>query len=346
MKSLPQEDLEHVRLLTAELWAEARGRTFFITGGTGFFGAWLLESFCWINDALSLGMTAIVLTRDPSKFSNSFPQICSKEYISLLKGDIRDFTFPSLACDYIIHAAAEVSGDGGASAAIDTFSALVQGTQRVLDFARVSGVRKLLLTSSGAVYGRQPGDLSHIQEDCLQAPDTLNPSAAYGEGKRVSEFLCTAHSYDQSYEVKIARCFAFVGPRLPLDKHFAIGNFIRDVIAGTPVVIGGDGTPRRSYLYASDLAVWLWTILFKGKNRRAYNVGSGEEVSIADLARLVRDTLAGHSDITVMSSAVPGSLPSRYVPSVQRAKVELGLDVSVPLSVAIEKTAIWTRKIS
>ncbi len=122
--------------------------------------------------------------------------------------------------------------------------------------------------------GNSPPELTHIPEDYAGAPPTTDSTSAYGQAKRASEFLCTMYARQFGFAAVIARLFAFAGPYLPLNLNFAIGNFMRDVLAGGPVRIAGDGTPYRSYLYAADLAVWLLTFLIKGKSARPYNVGS------------------------------------------------------------------------
>ena len=340
-KPLPAEDLTHVLEHTRALWAEARGRRVFITGGTGFFGMWLLESFAHINDALGLGMRATVLTRDPQAFARKAPHLAARADLEFIQGDIRDFAFPPGEFAYLVHAATEASAKLNEEAPHEMLDAIIGGTRRVLDFAASCGVKKFLLTSSGAVYGKQPPELTHIPEDYNGAPDPLLPGSAYGEGKRVSEHMCAVHARRHGYEVKIARCFAFVGPHLPLDAHFAIGNFIRDALADGPIRINGDGTPMRSYLYAADLAVWLWSILFAGASHRAFNVGSAEQITIAELGAMVERVLGAKSSLNIPGKPFPSAAPSRYVPAIGRCETELSLQVIIGLPEAIGRTASW-----
>lgn len=168
------------------------------------------------------------------------------------------------------------------------------------------------------------------------------PPSVYAEGKRISELLCSVISGSSQLECKIARCWAFCGPHLPFDQHFAIGNFIGDVLAGRPIRILGDGQPRRSYLYAADLAAWLWTLLFRAPASVAFNVGSDRDVSILELAQIVASTLNPTAEILVAQQPVPGVAPPRYVPSVTKARELLGLRETVGLEEAIRRTADWS----
>ncbi|MHB1700645.1 MAG: NAD-dependent epimerase/dehydratase family protein [Acidobacteriaceae bacterium] len=339
---LPSADLDHVLLHTRTLWEEMRGERIFITGGTGFFGCWLLESFRHANRELGLGAKATVLTRDAKAFARKAPHLAEEAAIALVEGDARSFEFPQEDHAFVIHAATDSGSKQTESGPLELALTIADGTRRALEFARSHGTRKLLLTSSGAVYGRQPSEVVHLPETYGGAPDPLLAASSYGESKRYAEQLCAAASSGGTgLECKIARCFAFVGPHLPLDAHFAIGNFIRDAMEGRPIRIGGDGTPCRSYLYAADLAIWLWTMLFRAPALRAFNVGSEESMSIADLARATAATLRPGLEIAVAVKPDASAPVVRYVPSTQRAGEELGLRTLVVLQDAIRRTAAW-----
>lgn len=337
-------DLGHFLTHTEGLWEDLRGKRLFITGGTGFFGRWLLESFAWANYNLALNASALVLTRNYDAFQKDAPYLAANPAIKFHIGDVRNFNFPEGEFSHIIHAAA--------TSAVATFhnedhlvkfDTVVEGTRHTLDFAVKCHAGKFLLTSSGAVYGRQPLGTTHISEDYYGAPNPVDPNSSWGEGKRVAEFLCAYYSRKYGIETKIARCFAFVGPYLPLDIHYAIGNFIRDGLNGGPIRVNGDGTPYRSYLYAADLAIWLWTILFNGESCLAYNVGSEEGVTIAKLANAVAQSFQKPVEVRIARSPVPNKPQERYVPSTKRAQIGLGLRQYINLSEAIERTIAYAQ---
>ena len=250
---------------------------------------------------------------------------------------MRNFAFPPGDFSHIIHGATCASAKLNEEQPRLMLDTIVEGTRRTLDFAARCGTPKFLLSSSGAVYGRQPPELTHLPESYAGVPDSSDPASAYGEGKRLAEQLCAQYHREHGIDAKIARGFAFVGPHLPLDVHFAIGNFIRDALAGGPVRVSGDGTPCRSYLYAADLAVWLWTILFRAPACRPYNVGSGAAVTILEAARAVAESATPPLAVTV-AQPPGGAPPSRYVPDVSRAEAELGLRCIIPLAEGVRRT--------
>src|ERR1700728_1007134 len=342
---LPSEDLDLIAGGTEGLWDEIRGRQLFLTGGTGFFGSWLVESFCHINRLLRLDARLTILTRNPGAFAQKSPHLASDPAVTLLAGDVRTFDFPAGEFQFIIHAATEARATQAANAPLEMLSTIVAGTERALQFAASHGATKFLLTSSGAVYGPQPPALTHVSETFAGAPDPLLPSSVYGEGKRLAELLCALYQQSNpTLQCKIARCWAFCGPHLPLDQHFAIGNFLGDILAGRPIRIQGDGTPRRSYLYAADLAIWLWTMLFRAPALVPFNVGSAHDVSILELAQTVATTLSPQTEIRVAQKTTSRGATLRYVPCVDRAREMLGLRQIVGLEECIRRTARWYEK--
>src|SRR5688572_11456578 len=245
------------------MWQAMRGERLFLTGGTGFFGRWLLETFVWANERLSLDAEIVLLSRDPGSFSRAEPWVEAYHGIGFLVGDVRSFAIPDGSFSYVIHAAAPSSSQADPSDHLDMFTTVVRGTERALQAAEAMRPEAFLFVSSGAVYGPQPNDLTHVPETYAGGPPLNTPASAYAEAKRAAEVLVAVHGARDGLATKIARCFAFVGPHLPLDRHYAIGNFLRDAMRGGPVRLSGNGSPYRSYLYTADLAVWLWTILFK-----------------------------------------------------------------------------------
>jgi dTDP-glucose 4,6-dehydratase len=340
MTRLFNEDLANVLKRLAPVMEKLRRRRIFITGGTGFFGKWLLDSFLDANAKLNLQADLIVLSRDPDKFLSNFPQYSKLPNLSFTKGDIRNFTFPPGQFDYVIHGATESSAKLAIEHPEEMYSVILEGTRRVLDFSVASKVKRMLFISDGAVYGTQPPNLPNIPEEFINDPN-FQPDSSYGRGKLHAERLCQEYAAMCGLGCTAARCFSFVGPYLPFDSHYAVGNFINDCLENREILITGDGRPFRSYMYAVDLTVWLWTILLTGKTGRAYNVGSSHPVSIASLAKAVNRGFGGQHVIKTLKTPLTEVLPPRYVPDVKRAIAELGLTLEFGMETALRRTIQW-----
>lgn len=339
---LLEDDLRHILRHTESLWKECKGKTIFITGGTGFFGKWFLETISFLNNEIDLGLHTIVLSRKPDKFINQYPYF-KQPKIKFIQGDVRDFSFPKEDIHYIIHAGTAASDKLNAEQPLEMFDTIVNGTRRVLNLAKEKHVESFLFTSSGAVYGKQPSNITHIPESYMGAPDCVNLRSTYGEGKRAGEMLCSLYCNQYQVPVKIARCFAFVGPYLPLDIHFAIGNFIMNAIKGEDIIIKGDGTPYRSYLYAADLMIWLMSILLKGENNGPYNVGSNESLSLKEIAGMIC-RVQPEIGVIILTERQSNKPAERYVPSIDLMRESMDVNVNVDLYSAINKTLLFYKK--
>ncbi len=332
------EDVAAVSRALAPLWPRLDGARIFMTGGTGFIGRWMLEAL--VHSGTDAEVT--LLSRNPAAFAARAPHIA--ERCRFLVGEVTQFERPAGSFTHVVHGATDASAALNQADPLRMFETIVAGTRRVLELATYCGARRVLFMSSGAVYGAQPWELSHVAEDWRGAPDPHDRGSAYGEGKRAAETLCAIYGRQFGLDVVTARIFAVLGPLLPLHIHFAAGNFIADALAGRVIRVESAGTAVRSYLYAADLAAWLWTMLLAAEPGAVFNVGSEEAVTIADLARRTARILGGPG-VEIRGRADPGWNPGRYVPSTAAIRTELGLAPTVPLDEAIRRTALsngWT----
>jgi nucleoside-diphosphate-sugar epimerase len=337
---LSREDLEEILERTRSLWECMRGEKLFITGGTGFFGAWLVQSFLHANERLNLCAQATLLTRNLERYSRLFPATARHPAITLWRGDISNFSYPSGHYQAIIHAATESCGGESLSDPASMRRTTIVGSEHTLDFARQCGAEQFLFVSSGAVYNKYQATQPFKEDDPLVTP-TLDTPFSYAYGKCLAEDLCSIYGNQYSIPIRIARCFTFLGPYLPLDAHFAIGNFLGDGLGNKTIRVHSDGSALRSYMYGTDLAVWLWTLLFHGSDGRVYNVGSSEAISIAKLAQTVAARFSLPCEIG--KSGVRDQPIDAYVPCTARAQNELGLYLNVSLDEAINRTVAWHR---
>jgi nucleoside-diphosphate-sugar epimerase len=334
------EDLADVLRQTTNVWPQLRGAHLFITGGTGFIGRWLLESLRYADSELGLGIRATVLSRDPMAFKRKAPHLVDYAGFDFISGDVSGFSAPAGEFTHVIHAATDASAQINENDPLRMFDTVLNGTRQVLDFCVAKSVQRILFLSSGAVYGPQPPEMERVAESMSGGLNCLDPRATYAEAKRGAEMLCAIYRKQFGCQISVARIFALLGPFLPLGAHFAAGNFIQDAMQGKPVTVSGNGRPLRSYLYASDLTVWLWHMLVGAEAGKAYNVGCDDAVSMAQLAERVA-AIVGNGDYQVLGAADIGWNPGRYVPDTQAIRNDLGVDKTVMLDEAIRRTAIW-----
>jgi len=343
--AIPSWDLQRCfDIVGTSRWQRLAGQRLFITGGTGYVGKWLLGTLIHANEILDLGCQITVLSRNPGAFLRDWPLI--PEQISWLQGDLCHLDIGSNQYDVIIHAATDVARQLPSE---ELFFSIVEGTRRIVELARNGHASRLLLLSSGAVYGQLPADMQQVPETFAGAPNPLLLQSAYGEGKRVAEWLGAQAATSGSLICRIARLFSTVGPHFPLDQHFAIGNFIADALANRKISVNGDGTPIRSYLYAPDMAGWLWSILLEELTPSpVYNVGSNQSISILALAQLVCQTIGSTQpvelkhDLQVTGSQTIRTMgANRYVPDCRAIMRDLNLPQPLEMAEAVARTASW-----
>lgn len=311
------------------------GRRLLVTGCSGFVGRSLIRFIDSLpSTARPDGVTG--LARTPEKLQTLQHQFPLIETIAA------DCTRPLPdmgSFDLVIHCATPASAVLIESAPREMIRLIYETTANLIDWLSTqTSPPTVLFTSSGAVYDWSINDHSPRKETSRLAPDSLDPRSCYGETKRLAELMFSVANNEGVCSTKIARLFAFAGPDLPIDTHFAFGNFVRDAVAGRPILLKGNPATVRSYMWHTDMSRWILAVALRGAAGAAYNVGSAREVTIGELAETTSRAASrlGRSVAVIFDSQAHEKPIGYYVPETTKAQTELNLRETFTLDQMVE----------
>lgn len=306
-----------------------------VTGGSGFVGRWLVSSFA--KFAVNRRLTGHIVSTSRTCPDWQKP-LLETGALHHVPWDVND-ALPQIGqFGYVFHAAVPASAKINSENPTVMRSTIDSGIERILEYFAESQSRIVNL-SSGAVYGIQPSELAAFSEEWSENPNKKLPDSEYHLGKARAERRLNEGTI--AAKIVHARLFAFLAPFLPLDTHFAAGNFVGAAIKGEKIRINGDSRTVRTYMYGVDLVGWMTRIARFGTHQRAYNVGSDEQTSVGELASAIASRSPHKLTVELGRTASSEGSIHRYVPDVRRCREELGLEIDIPLSEAISRTLEW-----
>lgn len=318
------------------------GRQILLTGCTGFIGRSILRYVESLPKAHRPD-AVIGLARTQANLADLS---ATYEWLRTSAQDCTTSITTDQNIDLIIHAATPASAQMIANDPAEMTRIILSTTDRVLEFAESQAAPpQTLFTSTGAVYD-WIGRTTPATEDDRSAPSPLDVRSCYAEAKRMSELKFAIAANDGVIDLRVARLFAFAGPDLPLNAHFAIGNFINDAVHQRPIRVLGHPDTKRSYMWHDDMSHWLFKIVNMGSNTCAYNVGSDEAIRIGDLAEIVATTARrrGIDTVVAIDQQAHTQLPSYYVPNTSLVRNSFGLGSTADIEAIVERMIVHHMK--
>jgi dTDP-glucose 4,6-dehydratase/UDP-glucuronate decarboxylase len=357
LQELLEQDLETLCTdLDAEL-GEMAGGQLLVTGGGGFLGYYLVQTALhWNRTRGRRGRIGVTVY---DNYMRGVPA-----WLEALRGESglvlerQDMTQPlpesMLHFDYIVHAAGIASPIYYRAHPIKCMDANITGLRNLLDYAVAESaagrkVKGFLFYSSSEIYGDPSADAIPTPETYRGNVSCTGPRACYDESKRYGETLCVAFAGQHGVPVKMARPFNNYGPGLKITDGRVLPDFARDVLAGRDIVMLSDGSPTRTFCYASDAITGYYKVLVRGRPGEAYNVGIDRpEISMAQLAEIVRATAAelfGYRGKVVLGKPQQADYlidnPNRRCPIIDKARGELGYQPRVLVDEGIYRALVW-----
>ncbi len=315
-----------------------------ITGGAGFVGSHLAEAYLkrgdevWVLDDLSTGAIQNI---EPLKSQERFHYVIDTV-----------MNFPVLAecidrCDLVIHMAAAVGVRLIVESPVNTIETNIKGTENVLMLANKKK-KKVLIASTSEVYGKS----SHVpfrEDDDLVLGPTIKGRWSYACSKAIDEFLAIAYWKEKRLPVVITRLFNTVGPRQTGRYGMVIPSFVQQALARKPITVFGDGTQSRSFTYVTDVVGAILQLMDSDRTiGQVYNIGNGKEISMLELARIVKEMTGSSSEIVLIpyDEAYEEGFEDmpRRVPDISKIRKAIGFEPTLGIRAILQKVIEYERK--
>ncbi|MFN5849809.1 MAG: NAD-dependent epimerase/dehydratase family protein [Chitinophagales bacterium] len=321
-----------------------RNQSILITGGTGFVGKWIAEMICYLNEKENFNIKLYLLSRNVELFKTEVPHLAKKSYVNLIEQDVRNIYEIPNDIQWVVNAAGSPDSKEHSSQPIKTIETFTKGTTSLFESCfRLPDLKKIVHLSSHQVYGKINSE-KPIDEKQFGSLDAYNLNSIYAESKRLTETYCAIYRNQYRMPIIIARPFAFIGPYQSLNKHWAVNSFIRDGLFGDSIRILGDGNTVRSYLYGSDMAYWILSMLSNGISGECYNLGSSERINLIELANKIVNLLNRNIKINSKSSKESYDNTSIIVPDLSKVFNQLKIEVNIDIDFALMRTIQSNKK--
>lgn len=336
------QEFSHLDIKVIQKLKKLKNTTCVITGGAGFVGQWTASLVDYLNRHYFFNTELVLIDKQFDLLKLTRPDLCQNKAIRLVKLDIRNIQELPSETNWVIHAAASPDNRMHASNPCEIMSVIADGTAAILKvLERCSHLHMFLNISSGQIYGNQELGAEPIDEKTTSSVNCATATSSYAEAKRYAETLCQAYRSQYKMPVVNVRPFTFMGPFQSMYGPWALNSFIRDALINHSLRVLGDGQTIRSYMYASDMAVWLLTILLNAESGEVFNIGHPDGINLADLANLIVNELQEEVPIQLNMGNLNHRHHSKFVPNVDLAMKRFELDIACDLSYSLRKTLNW-----
>lgn len=357
LRQLLEEDLQAICEDVSSEFAQMSGRRILVTGGGGFLGYYLVQSILHWNATHSKQAAIDVTVYD--NYVRGVPQwleaLRNQAHLQLRRHDMTEALPRDIGhFDYIVHAAGIASPIYYRAQPLKCIDANINGLRNLLDYAvrereAQRAIRGFLFYSSSEIYGDPVADAIPTPETYRGNVSCTGPRACYDESKRFGETLCVTYARHEGIPVSIARPFNNYGPGLKITDGRVLPDFAKDILAGRNIVMLSDGSPKRTFCYATDAITGYFKVLVRGGGGESYNIGIDRpEISMAELGRLTVKAAAdlfGYPGKVVFGESTEADYlvdnPNRRCPMIDKARTELGYEPKVLIDEGIYRSLIW-----